>query len=74
MDGLEAIRRIRASEAPRLKTVPIVVTTALAMAGDRDKCLAAGANAYVSKPFVLTQLEKLIRGILVAEQEKGTTA
>ena len=74
MDGLEAIRRIRASEAPRLKIVPIVVTTALAMAGDRDKCLAAGANAYVSKPFVLTQLEKLIRDILVAEQTKGATA
>ena len=74
MDGLEAIRRIRASEAPGLKTVPIVVTTALAMAGDRDKCLAAGANAYVSKPFVLTQLEKLIRDILVAEQEKAATA
>jgi PAS domain S-box-containing protein len=74
MDGLEAIRRIRASDAPGLKTVPIVVTTALAMSGDRDKCLAAGANAYVSKPFVLTQLEKLIRGILVAEQEKAATA
>jgi PAS domain S-box-containing protein len=74
MDGLEAIRRIRASDAPGLKTVPIVVTTALAMSGDRDKCLAAGANAYVSKPFVLTQLEKLIRDILVAEQAKGTTA
>ncbi len=74
MDGLEAIRRMRASESPRLKSVPIVVTTALAMAGDRDKCLAAGANAYVSKPFVLTQLEKLIRDILVAEQAKGTTA
>jgi PAS domain S-box-containing protein len=74
MDGLEAIRRIRASDAPGLKTVPIVVTTALAMSGDRDKCLAAGANAYVSKPFVLTQLEKLIRDILVAEQAKVTTA
>ena len=58
MDGLEAIRRIRAD--PELAQIPIIALTALAMAGDRERCLAAGANDYVSKPFSLRQLVNLI--------------
>lgn len=62
VDGLEAIRRMRADEA--LATVPIIALTALAMTGDREQCLRAGANAYIAKPVRLNQLVENIKQIL----------
>jgi signal transduction histidine kinase/CheY-like chemotaxis protein len=54
MDGLTATRRIRAME--RCQHLPIVAMTAYAMAGDRDKSLAAGMNDHLTKPIVPEQL------------------
>ncbi len=54
MDGLEVIRRIRAE--PGLEKTPILALTALAMPGDRERCLAAGATDYLSKPLNLKSL------------------
>ncbi|CAN1209145.1 hypothetical protein TUMEXPCC7403_02915 [Tumidithrix helvetica PCC 7403] len=62
MDGLEAIRRIRANE--QLASIPIVALTALAMEGDREICLEAGANEYLSKPVKLKQLNAIIQQFL----------
>jgi CheY-like chemotaxis protein len=62
MDGLEAIRRIRL--LPGLREVPIIALTALAMAGDRERVLAAGANEYVSKPLALNQFRLTIESLL----------
>ncbi len=59
MDGLEAISRIR--QHPQLAKIPIVALTALAMDGDRDKCLNAGANDYLTKPVKLKQLNQTIQ-------------
>ena len=50
MDGNEILARIRADE--RLKRLPVIALTAHAMAGDREKYLAAGFNDYVTKPIV----------------------
>jgi CheY-like chemotaxis protein len=54
MTGLEATRRIRADAGQA--TTPIVALTALAMPGDRERCIAAGATDYVSKPVSLKGL------------------
>jgi PAS domain S-box-containing protein len=63
MDGLEAIRRIRASDT-QLANVPIIALTALAMQGDRERCMAAGANEYLSKPVRLRELAQMIATFL----------
>ncbi|WP_103668060.1 ATP-binding protein [Pseudanabaena sp. BC1403] len=62
MDGLEAITQIRLD--PSLVDIPIIALTALAMEGDRDRCLAAGANEYMSKPIKLKQLDILVQQLL----------
>jgi CheY-like chemotaxis protein len=67
MDGIEAISRIRAQ--PKLVNIPIVALTALAMDGDRDKCLQAGANDYLTKPVKLKQLNTTIQQFLVAKTD-----
>ncbi|HLO47037.1 MAG TPA: PAS domain S-box protein, partial [Kamptonema sp.] len=62
MDGLEAMRQMRRD--PNLVEIPIVALTALAMSGDREKCLAAGANDYMTKPIKLKQLATMIQELL----------
>ena len=59
VDGFEIIRQLRAT--PIWRSVPIIAVTAMAMAGDRDRCLAAGANAYISKPLDLDLLREEVR-------------
>lgn len=59
MNGYEAIQEIRKN--PKFKTLPIIAVTAKAMQDDQEKCLAAGANDYLSKPVDLPKLLSLIR-------------
>ena len=58
MDGLEVMQQVRKDDG--LQHIPIVALTALAMPGDRDRCLAAGADEYLSKPISLQRLMYLI--------------
>lgn len=67
LDGLDATRRIRAM--PELASVPIIALTALAMPGDRERCLEAGATDYMSKPISLKKLASMIRTYLTTPQE-----
>ncbi|MGB1708523.1 MAG: response regulator [Rubripirellula sp.] len=59
-DGMQATKRIRKLENKREGRVPIIALTAQALAGDRDACLEAGMDAYVSKPISQTQLHTLM--------------
>ncbi len=64
MDGIEACRRIRRGEAgAEHSSIPIVAITALVMKGDREKCLAAGMNEYVSKPIRAKELNDVLEKI-----------
>lgn len=66
MDGLEATRRIRQREQEHGGHVPIVAMTAHAMKGDRERCLEAGMDGYVSKPIRWDELCRELRRVFEA--------
>lgn len=61
MDGYELLTKIRAG---KYTTIPVVAVTAQAMVGDAEKCLAAGANAYLSKPVDVDKLSAYLQHYL----------
>ncbi|WP_375748759.1 ATP-binding protein [Vibrio sp. HN007] len=70
MDGLDATRAIRAQEeALNANSLPVIALTANAMEGDMERCLEAGMDSYLSKPFSRTQLLDVIRGKLATPRE-----
>ena len=68
MDGFEAVAAIRALELERGRggRTPIIALTAHAMSGDRERCIAAGMDGYLTKPMKLAQLVEAIEGVLPA--------
>ena len=62
LDGWEATRRIKA--LPETRAIPVIALTAHAMAGDRDKALEAGCDAYETKPIELPRLLDAIAKLL----------
>jgi PAS domain S-box-containing protein len=70
MNGLEAAQRIRdPRSAVRNHTIPIIAMTANAMPGDREKCIMAGMNDYISKPVSMKALAEKLAQWLPVEQE-----
>ncbi len=59
MDGYDTMRAIR--RIPKFRSLPIITLTAKAMKGDRDKCIAAGASDYITKPVDVAQLLSMMR-------------
>jgi len=64
LDGLEATAAIRQKEAGRGAHVPIIAMTAYAMTGDRERCLMAGMDGYVSKPIRTAELLAAIEALV----------
>lgn len=65
MDGLEIASRMK--DDPELATIPTIALTANAMHGDRERCLAAGCNAYIAKPIARQELFNTIQRFLNEE-------
>jgi len=75
LDGFKATAAIRESEKATGKHLPIVALTAHAMAGDREKCLAAGMDAYLPKPLRPSTLVQLVEEVgLAAATERDQAA
>jgi CheY-like chemotaxis protein len=64
LDGLEATRRFRASEPPNQARTPILAMTARATSADRELCLAAGMDDYLSKPFDVKAFQLMVQRYL----------
>jgi CheY-like chemotaxis protein len=71
MDGFEVTRRIRERESSRGSAIPIIALTAHAMHGDRERCLAAGMNGYVSKPVDWNKLVAAMANVLAVAPREG---
>ena len=63
LDGWEAARQLKA--APETRSIPIIALTAHAMAGDREKAIAAGCDDYDTKPIELSRLLEKMEALLV---------
>jgi Amt family ammonium transporter len=78
VDGLEATRRIRRKESegavlsPRGGRLPIIALTANALSGERERCLEAGMDGYLSKPIVPEEMIRTIESALSPQAQSGT--
>jgi len=70
-DGFQTIRDVHRLE--RFREVPIIAVTAMAMKGDRDKCIEAGASDYVTKPLDVEQLVSIVGLWLAGQAQPGPT-
>jgi CheY-like chemotaxis protein len=64
MDGFEVVKSLR--KDPNYRDIPVLAATALTRPGDRDRCLAAGCNGYVAKPFTSQDLQDHLANVLAA--------
>lgn len=72
LSGLEVLERLR--RMPGFGDIPVVAVTAYAMAGDKEKFLAAGCDAYVSKPINVLELPRLVAEMLYRRKWGNTAA
>jgi len=72
VDGLEVLRRLRGHRDKAIARTWVLAATALAMQGDRQRCLAAGANDYLSRPFTFKELRARIQAAL--DQQRAGSA
>ncbi|MBU4034724.1 MAG: response regulator, partial [Proteobacteria bacterium] len=69
MDGFEATAEIRALEQGTPRHIPILALTAHAMKGYSEKCLEAGMDGYVSKPFNIKNLVEQLHGLSLSDRQ-----
>lgn len=71
MDGHAVARVLKAD--PKLRTIPIIAVTSYAMVGDREKCMAAGAEGYIEKPIDPDTFVDEVERFLPSDEERGAT-
>jgi len=71
MDGLEATRILRESEFATGQHQPVVAMTALAMNGDKERCISAGMDGYLSKPIRPQELDQVLDSYMAIKEEKS---
>jgi CheY-like chemotaxis protein len=64
LDGMDALTEMRRSTDPRIAKTPVISLSGLVTPGHRERCLAAGANGCLAKPFGIKDLERVIKEIL----------
>lgn len=69
MDGYEALRLLKGDA--ELAAIPVIAVTAQAMVGDRERCLEAGADEYISKPVDVDRLLGLLEASKAAKKNEG---
>jgi two-component system, cell cycle response regulator DivK len=67
MDGFEALRRLKGD--PETASIPVCALTAFAMNDDRERCLRAGFDGYLSKPITVAEFPQQVRDLLDAARE-----
>jgi polar amino acid transport system substrate-binding protein len=72
LDGFQATREIRTAEALTGSRIPVIAVTAHAIEGDRERCLAAGMDDYISKPVTQEKLKHVLSRWLKVENKNGT--
>ncbi len=72
VDGIEATHRIRALADSDKSTIPIIALTADIMHAEREKCLAAGMNGFIAKPFTPEKLETIIAQAINRKASEAT--
>jgi CheY-like chemotaxis protein len=74
MDGIAATRRIRDAESRTHSHIPIVAMTAHAMKGDRTRCIEAGMDGYLAKPFRQQELNSVLTDLFAAKSREAAQA
>ncbi len=73
-DGLKCTLQIRELQEAQGQRVPIIAVTAHALSGDRERCLEAGMDDYLAKPFTLEQLQSKIQQWISSKKEPDSVA
>jgi CheY-like chemotaxis protein len=72
MDGLEATAALRARETKTGRHQPVIAMTALVMKGDRERCLAAGMDGYLTKPIRPRELDEVLEEYIAQKMPNGS--